>query len=681
MQFGKGGLAEVDIHNYKFVSRYSVAPYNFVSLYNRCVYPYEKYEDLPSHNDINEDLFNGYIEYTIENNTPILVGSTEESGNGKVKTFFKNSEGKYAIPGNTVRGFIRNNAAILSMSSLENYISDKRFYFRSFGKDKSAKDYRTRLDIGPIEVNGRRFSAPKNIHGGYIYKKNNDTYVIVPPIKVQGSDRSYFVISEQHLRRINPNVKINYMYSREILDLINNKSKYSGEEGRKIKKEFLKSIREKTYKPYCTEISFEISNSRTVTHIGKPHVYKNEGYIMSSDFIQGKLAHYIIPKPDFNGQAIELSRENEMYKYIDYYKDELLRTKKKIHPDRDDKNDKRYFFLPEQEGKDYGKPLFYGQYNNEIYLGFSPYLRITYDKSIKDLIPKMYKHFCENKYSYVDSLFGFSNMGEDKHSYKSRLSFQDAVCVNNAQEDKEYTYILGQPHASACNLYLKQGIEAKGKEIKNYNDDGVIRGIKQYLLKSYTDTEFCDKSKSVASTFIPLKKHAKFVGRIYYKNLTQEELGLVLWSLKVSDDANETVGYGKPFGFGNVTVKDIKVFNENLKIKYSSMNTDYMEMLDYKKLIKAYKDYFKRRFNINIEEQKPVKELITLKTLVVDRANENNARHMMIQFPGNRKNEFAQALPLPEANNLVKTWSGAAKDEKKGSFKFNGIDLTGYKFR
>ncbi|MCC9294929.1 TIGR03986 family CRISPR-associated RAMP protein [Clostridium sp. WLY-B-L2] len=661
--------------NYSIIRDHSVAPYNFVSLPNKCVFPYKTYKDLPGHDILNESYLNGYIEYEIVNETPLIVGSSERN-QGKVITPFKNPQNKYVIPGNTIRGILRNNTAFLSLSSLEDFIENDRFYFRSFGKGKDRENYKNRLSIGAKVVNGESTSMPRKINGGYIYKDSRDKYVLVPSKKVGNNDLSYFVISEQYLRSIHPDVGEDYMYNSEILDLIRNKAKYKSQGYRpnQNKKQLLKN-RNDEYKPYYVKISFEIKGVRTVSKIGKPGEYKNQGYLMSSEFIQGKLAHYVIPEPDFDSpDKIGISRDNGGFKFIDFYKNDLLRTKKQRDPGKiDKKKDKTYFFLPDKEGRNSGKPIFYyGKFNKDnnkfdkLYFGFSPYLRIPYDYSIKDLMPEGYKD--KSGFSYVDALFGFTERGKEKRNYKGRLSFEDVVCASESPKlCGEYRLVAGEPHASSYPSYLKQDI-ISGKEpmkIKNYNDsDSQIRGIKEYLNR---DNDTIDDtvananenvngkvSENVSVYIRPLSPKTVFKGKIYFNNLTREELGLISWALKVKGGAYETIGYGKPYGFGRVKVENINIKTEDIHKKYSSMTADYYRKENREVLIDEYKKSFKERFNIDIDLQAAVKDFIILKTLVVDKNHENEARYMKIKFYPDRSksNEFNMLKPLPDPEKL-----------------------------
>lgn len=53
----------------------------------------------------------------------------------------------------------------------------------------------------------------------------------------------------------------------------------------------------------------------------------------------------------------------------------------------------------------------------------------------------------------------------------------------------------------------------------------------------------------------PMKKGTAFSGTIRFKNLEEDELGLLLWSLVLNDGCYQSIGMGKPYGFGRMSVK------------------------------------------------------------------------------------------------------------------------------
>ncbi|HHQ4317856.1 TPA: TIGR03986 family type III CRISPR-associated RAMP protein [Clostridium perfringens] len=684
---------------YKKLEGYSVAPYNFVALPKKAIIAYDTISDIPKHNDMREDLLNGHIDYEIKTKTKTIVcdskpskGGNNSYGNSEVKEFYKNAEGKKVIPGSSIRGVIANNLAILSYSNISESIKDERFLYRSFGSGRNRKEYVNALQIKTKEVNNEKVSAPFTMKAGFIYKKSEFEYSIIPAKTI--NNYSYFRISEEYLRKLIPKVKgIEFMYTKGIVQLIERKDEFKGKKNENKKKKFLKEIKNKennskgnVYKPYCVRVSFNLKGKRNITHIGEPGKYHYEGYLMSSEYIDGKLAHYIIPMYSEEEAEILFNKENGKLKYIEYYKDDCLRTKKKHNPNCKSEGDKEYFLLPEKYKKENGKPLFYGSFNGMYCFGFSPYVRIPYLYSILDGVSNEYKN--EKGISFLESIFGFANKdleeGNNK-SFKGRVSFQDVPLVKDGKESKTCSIVAGNPSASAYNLYLKQDIQASAKDILNYNSKGFeIRGIKEYWPRDFELSNITVKNKNLNINIKPVGEGAVFKGRINFKNLRKEELGLLLWSLKVDENAYETIGLGKPYGFGTVSLENIKVYKENLKLKYFSMVNEPEELINREEYIKAYKDYVKGKYSIDLDTSDPVIDLITIKTTLVHKKDKNEVRYMSINakkdFNINDKNEFSKLLPLPSAVQFRKILNGelnvkpkenSEDKESKDKFKNN----------
>jgi len=62
-------------------------------------------------------------------------------------------------------------------------------------------------------------------------------------------------------------------------------------------------------------------------------------------------------------------------------------------------------------------------------------------------------------------------------------------------------------------------------------------------------------------------KSGKAAFRIYFENITKEELGNLIFCINLSDGAVNRIGKGKPFGMGAVKteVKDVKLVSYEMK--------------------------------------------------------------------------------------------------------------------
>jgi len=662
----------------KALGKFAVTPYNFVSFPEKSVIKYSSPEELPPHNDFknkeNNKLLSGYIEYTLRAETPIIVSSGLDNDNNA--KFFVNTCGRYAIPGSTIRGMVRTNAQILSFSNIigeknkygeydNSEIENSRFLFRDIaGNNSLSEKYRSIMNI---DINKR---ISKNLRSGYITKEGN-RYFIEPAVSLK-EGLPYIRIDEITLRRICDKdvTGINYMYEpgilvhEEELRSLNKKiatNRNDSDSRRKINNILKKYSREdKGYKPYYTEISFEFDkNKGKAVKIGRKGKYKYSGYILSGGFILGKRSHYIVPEVDKASERIMIKQDE-----IEAYIDDLIMTKKMSKSDRKMLKDKEFFGLPNDNEK---KPVFYINHSDVLHFGFTPYLRMIYSKSVLDGVPDRYKNV--NGISYTEALFGFSNKNYkqddkiEKFHYKSRVSFDDAVAVGNPEIDKESTIkmILAEPKSTSYNLYLVQEQNADKKNLNIYEDDFCIRGFKQYWLKNYIEQPEVE-NENMSFVIHPLKEGTKFKGRIYFTNLDEEELGLLAWSLKLNDNCYQNIGLAKPYGFGRVKVEDIHLKVENLDLKYGSFSFEYYEDEDINKYIDIYKENFSKKYlnGKNLEEYKSIKELLTIKSKIVELKDSNNYRYMKLE-------EFRKRRVLPEILNYEEAFNSLNVEKKQNS--------------
>lgn len=669
----------------KYIENYSVAPYNFVSLPRFAVVKYKKPQELPPHNDfIGRDkstLLSGYIEYTLEAKTPIIVSKELEGRDAK---FFINADGKYAIPGSTMRGMVRTNAQILSFSNIvgekdkdkgyiNSYIEDSRFLYRDIASGTSLnKKYNNILTIDP------KRRVAENIKAGYIINRGDKFYI--QPAKELKKGIPYFRVDELQLRKIGGEriEGINFLYDRDLLKHENelnelNKTIAKNKNNRRVQSRARRELnkiledhsREKSYTPYQTEISFDLNEVGNVIKIGKVGECSNRGYILSGGFILGKRSHYVVPEEDS-----KLAEEKRLEDYIRAYKNDMLITKKaRVENGKFIVNDKFDFYaLPKKNEK---KPVFYIKING-LHFGFTPFLRLSYNNTVLDGVPNRYK----NTYgiSYTDGIFGFTNKlyeeDGDIHSfsYKSRVSFEDVVVIGEGVEDKEsiIDIILAEPKPTSYNLYLEQDKNASKKTLNIYEGDFTIRGYKQYWLKDYVEDPKikADEAKNMKTKIYPLKEGNQFRGKIYFDNLDEEELGLLIWALKLNDGCYQNIGLAKPYGFGRVEVKDIKLKIEDLDKKYSSFSFDYYKEDDGDKYIDIYKKNFSNK-NLNgrnIEAQKPIKELMHIKSKVIKFQDANNYRYMDL-------NEFRKRKVLPEILDYEKLIKGLYEENTSNKSK------------
>ncbi len=505
---------------------YVGAPYNFVPLGKKV---YRK-DEITKHSEISG--LSGYLEYQVTAKTPIIV-------DGGDKHFYKNKDGKAAIPGSTMRGLVRSNMQILSQSSVVDDIADGRMMYRCVGRSKNSANigkYKEVLSPQPVTIrfddkNKTRY-IPQTVKGGYI-KNENGKYYIIPSHMESTAGLKYFIISEK--------------------DITTRKIKGS----EMLCEERRLQFKNEEYHPYTMDVYYRASRGgNTVEEILKTFKegYK-KGSIISSGCMKNKKVFYIIPE-QAQKDIFEIPKED-----VDSFKRDYEGRKKQFSAavgrggenkskQKLIKEAQKFYALPE-DGET--KPIFYIIKDGKCYFGYTPYLRIFYKNSIYDGISKVQK---DNSLDYCKSLFGFAG---EKESYRSRLSFQQAVIDNEISENGKTTVVLGEPKPTSYLDYLINNGKAA-----SYNDAQFsIRGVKQYWLHTKETAGVVGNNKEVGSDLYSYPKGTSFTGRIRFTNLSEEELGMLLWSLLLEKNSQQNIGKGKPYGFGRVEIslKQLKVLD------------------------------------------------------------------------------------------------------------------------
>jgi CRISPR-associated protein (TIGR03986 family) len=304
--------------------------------------------------------------------------------------------------------------------------------------------------------------------------------------------------------------------------------------------------------------------------------------------MQEKKAVYVIPAVDMSKVSIPIPQKDQEAYEIDYQKKEKILGEKQAE----------FFALPKGEGL---KPVFYVQLGKRLYFGFTPRPRLFYAHTVKE---NMAKKHPGTTLDFASSMFGFSrtenmNGKSVSKSYKSKLSFSDAVIISKDNPvDPRCTNIpivLSEPKSSSIADYL---VQDGANVTTSYNDDGFeLRGVKQYWLHKNADTKpqvDIEKQKKMLSYLNPLKPGTKFEGKVRFHNLTELELGLLLWSLKLEKDSWMNIGKAKSFGYGaiKVTLGKVRILNWEKAYSLDALSMDpWNEGVDVDKYIESFKSY------------------------------------------------------------------------------------------
>ena len=219
-------------------------------------------------------------------------------------------------------------------------------------------------------------------------------------------------------------------------------------------------------------------------------------------------------------------------------------------------------------------PCFYIEWedadeNQRISFGHTPLFRIAYTKSIKDHLPPVHH---SDIIDFAHAIFGYTSE-KNEDSFSGRVFFEDAQLSDpdsNPTSDEKIPKILLGPKPTTFQHYLEQKTTNKDK-LKHYNSETWIRGNKSYWHKSGNNWEKDDQSEEKFNRSIETKikpvNNTNFNCRIRYENLSRNELGALLFALKLPKGCAHKLGMGKSIGLGSILIQP-KLFVINRKERY-----------------------------------------------------------------------------------------------------------------
>lgn len=498
------------------------APFQFVPFSEKVLIPYRSEQELPSHHEIRPDLKSGEIHVALRAETPVFVSDGKDYPD-KTKRFFRGANGNFMIPGSTVRGMLRENMQILGLGVIRPVedMEDERIYFRavadaSGSTAKRVKEhYWNALGYKPDE----KHPNPEKVKSGWLCKENG-AYIIYP------TREKFIRVSRDH-----PDVVKHFKIGDPL----------------RVREENARTVAV-AYAPNAERIVPRDKAEPgmafgTLLYTGCPVRGRDKNGKPK------KLNHlYLFPEMDAtSGEAESLKEEDKLSYQTDWER------RKNVLGDR-----RNFWKLPESDGE--RKPVFYIRVRGRLYFGMSLFLRIGYPYSLADGLPPCHKeHF--DSLDYPRAILGFAK--QDGSAYRSRVSVGDMEAVGNPSEGAKVSMVLGNPKPSWYPGYTENGADYTQK-------DFTLRGYKQYWLKEPEKTSVKEGKEKVGTAFRPLPAGTEFQGVIRYRNLTEAELGLLLWCLRLEEDCYQTVGMGKPYGYGRMKLTLVRLREWNPKTLYGA---------------------------------------------------------------------------------------------------------------
>lgn len=512
------------------------APYNFVPL-SRWVYCPD-WSDRVSHDIPFADGLCGSLDLTIHAHSPILVG--QEQDREKPLTFHRlpGPDGRFAIPGSTLRGLIRNVIEIAAFGKLR-YVDDQRFGVRDLtsGAIPFYRQYLTR-------------------------NRGNQTYEPLSKagwLRFEGGD--WKLIPCEHARVEHDELRA-----------------FLGDDWVRISKSDRPSAGQK-YDAWMKHngsfaIQFQAGTLRDQPHSGKRLHYRKASRLGEGPD-QGMLVFTGQPGPNKHMEFIFFDPNEGRAIALKEAANDFLA----VHAESEEWNDWNERQKPKPWREKYkealsGKddiPVFYLQEPNGLVraLGLAQMFKLAYRHSVRDMIDHTNpRHRDEKVWDLTDLIFGIADSKDPKLSLKGRAEFSAAVCCDPSPHELRPTaVILNNPKPTFYPNYVLQDEKdgtLKGREYRTYDGAGTeIRGWKRYParpidpLRLFPTLEGKQReNRKVQVQLQPLAEGTEFTGRLRFHNLRPSELGALAWALTWNRDPGlrHSIGLGKPLGLGQINI-------------------------------------------------------------------------------------------------------------------------------
>ncbi len=681
----------------------------------------------------------------------------------KADFFYTRKNDSPVIPGSSLRGMLRGLLEIVSYGKMTR-VTDKKLFYRTVDDTAVGVHYRDQMveDLGNIK--GIPYYATR-VKGGFFRILGDGTYEIeecaVARVDMKDIAKAFGKTTEYDLyelngnaldptKPVNPNVtpRWDVQHADIWLDIGPEKEEFFKKRTIPIRRRD-GTMGERLIHP---DLYLRMSKGKNLSTTSDPN--KAKGTIVLTGWMQNKHWGFVFgPK---TGKTVDVWEESQSddwsRRLVERFQDDdqISQWQEKAFPPDKPNGTERA-----QKGylRD-GEPVFYLEEDGHAkFFGRAQLFRLPYNNSPRDLLPEQLRD--PMLIDFAEAMFGFvhenkqAKQGEKARAYASRVFVTDAA-LGKAYDEKQLWLtgnikqqitppILATPKPTAFQQYLVQLIDPdkkwdeQKKILTHYDsptktDDGkespktTIRGHKLYWHQGKKEK---DKWTAQALTVSPLPPHnstqhtqfrpvrdgVEFKFRVFFENLSEEELGALCWTLQPLGEANKdychALGMGKPFGMGAVKLSATLHLTDR-KARYGALFTDKdwaegettVETLDRHALetrVAPFEQYVLQALQPNepvqhLYEMPRVAMLLKMMEFpgfaaekVLDGkpahqqnrmlANHPNTRYMMIKIPGVQRdgNEYKERPVLPDVTAFM---TGQEKKTAQPVVYREGTELT-----
>lgn len=524
------------------------APFNFVPLNNEVFFP--DWADKISHDVPFSDGISGQIELTITAETPIFIGDgkSDDPNNHDPLRFAQLPDGRYFIPGTSLKGAIRNVLEVLSFGKMSR-VQNRRFSVRDL-RDQAYTE----------------FLKQRDIHCGWMWLDGDDYHIddCGEPYLIRMED----IDDELHCGLVNFVMTKSFRSTNEKVakakyDLVRDLSRLEGTFEVFAQAGKLKYVRFARHGSKGTEgvIVFTGQNGRRKT--------------LEHRLGEAKFSEYVFPKNVVAKDVLVPRHVGREFEDINAQTPNFIRDKGQL-----------WFRGKElQEGKRIPVFFTYGDNLEVDAIGLSYMFRYPTYHTTRTAMRQQNANIFSTKADLAECLFGYTAKAT---SLRGRVHFSHALACDNVHPMQPIPLVLSTPRASFYPLYLQGGKSWNSKDAK-------IAGRKRYptrerVLLSNVSNADSPENERIITKIAPLPSNTKFKSVVRFHNLRPFELGALLSALTFVNqpECYHNIGMAKPFGYGKVKIEvsmeDYLRYVETFRAGMTSWKSDWSSSAQLKEL-------------------------------------------------------------------------------------------------
>lgn len=221
----------------------------------------------------------------------------------------------------------------------------------------------------------------------------------------------------------------------------------------------------------------------------------------------------------------------------------------------------------------------------------------------EEIVPEEFKP-CDNlkKLCFACRMFGTTVEKADEKgnsAYSGRVYFSDAKLPKAGNSTTVITLKpMGEPRETLKKYYLDKFGEIRGRKFY-WHHTNQLENKKNY--QNYENI-IKDRAKPTTTTVHFLKPLKIFTFEVEFKNLTDIELGMLIYALELEKDLLHKIGRGKALGLGSckINIDSFELFEEN---KYNFLSFALNKKIEDKNI------YLEKIKNIYLENNSQLKQL------------------------------------------------------------------------